>query len=132
MSIEQTLIDVLVQMDDDQDDAAFYCDGGGSHLVAIVSTDDRAIEVRCDGEMRVNDLRSGAVYRTVDDLVANGYRTDQALAEGENKGDIEFENNPWFSFYDHASGEHLEDIRHGLQESIEAAAALAIGVDLTY
>lgn len=108
------------QVDVDQNDAAFYCDGDGSALISVVTLGDRFVEIRCDGQMRVDDVIDECVYRNASALVEAGYRTDEGLEDAESIGAIYFENNPWFDIYGE-DGECLSLITHTYTDALEAA-----------
>jgi hypothetical protein len=103
------------------EDAAFFCDGDGSRAVAAVRLGDRAVFVRCDGMMKVEDVPNDCFYRNASDLITAGFRTDEHLDEDERIGAIYFENNPWFDLYDDDSGESLSIITHTYSDALIAA-----------
>lgn len=108
-------------IDSEAGDAAFYCDGTGSDLVAAVRLGDHAVQVRCDGQMRVEDIVEETRYSYAGALIDAGYRTDDELYDAERIGAIVFENNPWFDLYDDATGEHYDYITHDYSSALEAA-----------
>lgn len=108
-------------IDEEANDAAFFCDGMGSSLVASVRLGDHAVQVRCDGQMRVEDIVEETRYSYAEALISAGYRTDDELYEGERIGALYFENNPWFDLYDDDTGEHLDYISHDYSSALEAA-----------
>lgn len=103
------------------DDAAFFCQGEGSTAVAAVRLGDRAVFVRCDGTMKVEDVVNECVYRNASDLIDAGFRTDEGLYDAERVGAIYFEYNSWFDLYDDDSGESLSVITHNYSDALIAA-----------
>lgn len=103
------------------DDAAFYCQGEGSTMVAAVVMSDRTIAIRCDGMMRIENVKTGDVYRCASDLINAGFRTNEGLWEAERTGEIVWHNNPWFDLYEDESGESLSLIAGTYSEAIEFA-----------
>lgn len=118
-----TVVDMFDDIDPHQQDAAFYCDGGGSSAVGVVynAEQDRSIHIYCDGVMKVMDNRDGSIYRSALELIQNGYRTDQGLSDGEDRGEISFENNPWFSLYE---DDEEVGITHTINDAIDIAKNL--------
>jgi len=110
------------------DDAAFYCDGDGSRFVAAVLGDDRTIDIRCDGVMKVHDVVSECVYQNTSDLITAELRTDEELDEAERAGAIYFENNPWFDLYEDESGESLSIVTHTYSDALKAAFEVLLDI----
>lgn len=108
-------------VDDEMTDAAFFCDGTGSNLVALVRLGDHAVQVRCDGQMRVEDIVDETRYSYAEALISAGYQTDDELYGAEKAGILYFENNPWFDLYDDEDGTHLDYISHDYASALEAA-----------
>lgn len=108
-------------IDSDVTDAAFFCDGMGSNLVAVVQLGNHAVQVRCDGQMRAEDGVEEERYTYAEALISAGYRTDDELYDAEKAGILYFENNPWFDLYDDEDGTHLDYISHDYPSALEAA-----------
>ena len=103
-----------------QQDAAFYCNGGGSSLVCTVKKNGFQVDIYCDGEMRARVLADENRYETVrrgDEFEAYGVKTDADLSRLVE----EFGMNPWFDLY--VYGEHLDAVEHEIADAINAAKA---------
>jgi hypothetical protein len=123
MSAEDLTIDYLWGRDDLATDAAFHCDGTGSSLTAVLALGERSVAVYCVGIMRLWDRRDGgSLIRNTDALLTAGVRTDEGLDEALRAGDLEFENNPWFSFLDE-DGEDIGYITHTIDAAVSFASA---------
>ena len=105
-------------------DAAFYCDGTGHTFVVAVEGPRQALNVYCDGQMRVrvngewdHPMEPNTILRTTQELF------DHNITEESHLDGLEWENNPWFAVYA-ADGTEVF-IEHTLDGAVaEAARAL--------
>ena len=114
--------------DTERDDAAFWRDGDAVDHAATVGLGGRSVSIYCTGVMRVSKVGTDERYHNRDALVSAGYRTDRELFAAEERGEVEFENNPWFEV--HAEDEHLDLIAGSYTEAILIAEDVLI--DPTY
>jgi hypothetical protein len=119
-----------------REDACWYIYQSNSDLVCRVSRHGDAVQVRADGEMRINVLDENneivGVIRYGDQFREYGINNDNDLGNfvfGEEDhlpsqgGKVRFEviDSPWFDLYDGKSGDHLDRVHDTLTGAVNAA-----------
>jgi hypothetical protein len=114
----------IKERDLDRQDSLWY--QNDMNPIATVVHEGREASVYCLGDVRV---RVGDfVYRNVNEVIDFGIHDDDALAEAEERGDIEFLNNNWFEIIDAKSDDVTGLISHSLEDAIYSAEAYVTGV----
>lgn len=113
-----------------RDDAAFWREGGPVDHTATVALGGRSVAIYCTGMMRVSKVGTDERYQNRDALVSAGYRTDRELFAAEERGEIEFENNPWFEV--EVEYEYLDLIAGSYTEAILMAEDVLIDPAYAY
>jgi hypothetical protein len=119
-------ITLFEEMYDTEEDAAspeFYCEGGVSNLVVIVSNADlkgKFIAIHCDGDMLIE--YNGETITNCHQLRNSGITNDSDLSDifDEVKPGSQVIMNPWFDFYDQ-DGNHLDMVFHDIHIAMEEA-----------
>jgi hypothetical protein len=104
-------------------DAAWYCEGTGATLVAVVQGGGRTISVYCAGQMRILNNETGEYLRTASDLAAACFTEDAELnLIDEGYGPYEWVNNVWFELDE--NDRSLDVHAHELDGIIQEARAI--------
>lgn len=101
-----------------QQDAAFYRVNGHS-WVCGVSKDGFSVDVYCDGDMRVKNLKTEDIYRDGADLISAGFTSDVDLQLANEKELLDWDMNPWFDMY--VDGDHIDNVYHDIDDAVNAA-----------
>jgi len=99
--------------------AEWYCSGNGHAHVYTVRHLGKAIDIYCDGEMRIE--YKGISIRNSEQFKEAGVYTDNDIADIDHLGG-QWINNPWFDCYRGAvHDEHLDMVTHDLNDAINSA-----------
>jgi len=100
----------------EQQDAIWY---QGEGCIASVSYKGFAVDIYCDGDMRITNRETEEVYRSPSDLLSAGFDTDKQLSKATEDEILDWDMNSWFDMY--CEGEHLDAVTHELHEAIGMA-----------
>lgn len=101
-------------------DAIFYR-AAGSNFVGQVKISDFAVDIYCDGEVRIHDRTTDSTFFYGSDVIGAGYDTDEKLSDATESGDLYVVHNSWFDLY--CEGEHLDAVTHDIWDALNAAIA---------
>ena len=107
-----------------QQDAMFYRTTGHS-WVCTVGKQGFTVDIYCDGEMRVKNVRTNELYQDGRDLELAGLLTDTDIELATEKEILDIGMNPWFDLY--VEGEHLDAVNHEIDDAVKAAKAFVDG-----
>lgn len=117
-------------------DPAFFVDGNGHDLVAIVTSGKREIRIFCDGEMRLHiwsdakgreNNEPHLTIRNAAHLIEAGITNDDELRAIDEQQRSDWGNNAWFDLYAYdegMNGEHLDCVHFDINDAVEQAQGL--------